>query len=397
MSSFDTAVTAAWKVFSAQDYLSVRKYSEQLCQPLQKEDYIPQPVAFASPAKWHLAHTTWFFETFILAPHLKNYKVFHPDFGFLFNSYYNHAGERVMRANRGNITRPGVDEVYEFRRYVDQHMQFLMESGDLSTEILEKIVLGLHHEQQHQELILTDLKYIFGHNPTFPVYHPDQNLVDKYSKESGLAAIPEGVYEIGFEGNGFCYDNELGRHKVYLQSFEIAKSLVTNQQFLEFIQDGGYQHFDWWLDEGWSWVNQNNIKGPLYWHQIDHTWHYYTLAGLKPVNPNAILCHISFYEAAAFANWSGMRLPTEAEWEIAADQFQWGARWEWTNSAYLPYPGFKKAPGALGEYNGKFMVNQMVLRGASSATSPNHSRKTYRNFFHPHFQWQFSGIRLAKI
>ncbi|WP_343633806.1 ergothioneine biosynthesis protein EgtB [Fluviicola sp.] len=376
-------------------YLEVRNRTEQLCRPLQVEDYVPQPVPFASPPKWHLAHTTWFFEEMILKKNLNGYKEFHPDFGFLFNSYYNTIGERTFRADRGNITRPGVSEVYQYRAYVDQGMNELL-SHEISQELSELIELGLNHEQQHQELLITDLKYTLGHNPIFPVYDESFNLLADHNTESGWVSMEEGIYEIGHDGGSFCFDNELNKHKVYLQPFDISKSLVTNGEYIEFIDADGYSRFDCWLDEGWSWLNENKITNPLYWHKINGKWHYFTLAGLKEVDPDAILSHVSYYEAQAFASWKGMRLPTEFEWEASCAFFGWGKRWEWTNSAYLPYPGFKTAAGAVGEYNGKFMINQMVLRGASVATSLNHSRRTYRNFFHPHFQWQYSGIRLAK-
>lgn len=376
-------------------YLEVRNRTEALCKPLQIEDYVPQPVAFASPPKWHLAHSTWFFEEMILKRNLDSYREFHPDFGFLFNSYYNTIGERTFRADRGNITRPGVSEVYAYRAYVDRGMTELL-SKEISNELRELIELGLNHEQQHQELLITDLKYTLGHNPIFPVYDESFNLLADSNASYGWLAMEEGVYEIGHDGDAFCFDNELNKHRVYLHEFEISHALVTNGEYMEFIEAGGYSRFDCWLDEGWSWLNENQITSPLYWHKIDGKWHYFTLAGLKEVDPDAILGHVSYYEAQAYASWRGFRLPTEFEWEAASENLDWGKRWEWTNSAYLPYPGFKTAEGAVGEYNGKFMINQMVLRGASVATAPNHSRKTYRNFFHPHFQWQYSGIRLAK-
>ncbi|GAB3177982.1 ergothioneine biosynthesis protein EgtB [Telluribacter humicola] len=379
-----------------EQYRSVRTYTEALCKPLRVEDYIPQPVEFISPPKWHLAHTTWFFEEFLLCKYQPGYQRFHPDFSYLFNSYYNHVGTRVLRTDRGNITRPGVEEVYEYRRYVDSAMQELLQPDKITDELQEVILLGLNHEQQHQELLITDLKYILGHNPIFPVYSEGYTLTERANLETGILSIEEGLYGIGYNDQGFCYDNELGRHKVYLEAFEISKALVTNGEYLEFMKDGAYERFDLWLDEGWSWVKQNNAKAPLYWHNIEGEWYYYTLSGLRKVEPDNILCHINFYEAMAFAEWKGMRLPTEFEWEVAASQFQWGTRWEWTHSAYLPYPRFSKAPGAIGEYNGKFMINQMVLRGASTATSPHHSRATYRNFFHPHLQWQCTGIRLVR-
>ena len=381
------------------DYFnSVRQYTEDMCAPLAIEDYVPQPVPFASPPKWHLAHTTWFFEEFVLKIYQPSYQIFHKDFSFLFNSYYNAVGDRIFRANRGNITRPSVQEVYAYRAHVNAAMNQLITNGKLNANIEKTIILGLNHEQQHQELLITDLKHTFGGNPTFPVYKQDYSLVQQYNKpkDETWVTLKEGIYSIGYGGDGFHWDNELGQHKVYLHETKLSKSLVTNGEFLAFIEDKGYQRFDLWLDEGWSWVNENQAKAPLYWHKIEDQWYYYTLSGLQKVDANAILCHINFFEAAAFAEWKGMRLPTEFEWEAAASQLDWGTRWEWTNSAYLPYPGFQTAEGAIGEYNGKFMVNQKVLRGASTATSPHHSRKTYRNFFHTHLQWQCTGIRLAQ-
>ncbi|KAA0993034.1 ergothioneine biosynthesis protein EgtB [Dyadobacter aurulentus] len=377
------------------DYQSVRKYSEELCAPLETEDYVPQPVPFVSPPKWHLAHSTWFFETFILKQFKAGYREYDPEFNYLFNSYYNNIGDRTLRTDRGNVTRPTIKAVYAYRQHVDRCMEELLET-ETDDNTLSLIRLGLHHEQQHQELLVTDIKYILGHNPLFPVYREGHNLLAGKNTETGFLKASEGIYDIGFTGNDFCFDNELGRHKVFLHDFEISKSLVTNAEYLEFMNAGGYSDFNLWLDEGWSWLNENNIQSPMYWHHIQGEWYYYTLAGLQKVDPDAIMGHVSFYEAAAFAQWKQMRLPTEFEWEIASVNLDWGQRWEWTNSAYLPYPGFSKAPGAVGEYNGKFMVNQMVLRGASVATSPNHARRTYRNFFHAHERWQYTGIRLVK-
>jgi ergothioneine biosynthesis protein EgtB len=380
----------------AKFYDEVRAKTEELCAPLEIEDYIPQPSVDASPPKWNIAHTTWFFEEMILKKFVPDYPVFNQDFGFLFNSYYNTIGTRTARDNRGDLSRPTVKEVFEYRKYVDEKMrQFLRQ--DLSNEAIELVILGLNHEQQHQELFLTDLKYTFSVNPLFPIYREDFALVEKGEITSNeLIEIEGGIYEIGFAGNGFHFDNELGRHKVYLYDFEIQKNLVTNSEFLDFIGDGGYENFSFWHAEGWDWVNQNEIKNPLYWQKTDDEWMNFTLGGLRKLKRDAPVCHVSFYEAAAFAEWKGMRLPSEFEWEAASDKFDWGLRWEWTNSAYLPYPNFTKPAGAVGEYNGKFMINQMVLRGASVVTPPGHSRKTYRNFFHPHLRWQFAGIRLAK-
>ena len=377
-------------------FTSVRKHSVNLCKPLETEDYVPQPVVYVSPAKWHLAHTTWFFEEFILKQFKSNYRVFNAKYSFLFNSYYNTVGDKLIRTDRGNLTRPSVAEIYNYRNYVDEKMCELLAYDEMPDQVGELLTLGLNHEQQHQELLLTDMKYILGHNPLFPVYKEGFSLVQTKNEDIGLLSIESGLYDIGFAGEGFCYDNELGRHKVFLEALEIQRELVTNDEFIDFINDDGYKRFDLWLDEGWQWVNQNNVNCPLYWHKIDDKWHNYTLSGLLPVEDEDILAHISYYEAQAYAQWRGMRLPTEFEWEVAADQLKWGQRWEWTSSAYAPYPNFKIAEGAIGEYNGKFMVNQMVLRGASASTSVGHSRKTYRNFFHPQYQWQLTGIRLAK-
>ncbi len=376
-------------------FKEVRAATEKLCEPLEIEDYIPQPVVDVSPPKWNIAHVTWFFEEMILKRFAADYKVFDPHFGFLFNSYYNSIGERTRRDNRGDLSRPTVAEVFAYRKYVDQRMtEFL--AGDLSEEIKDLVVLGLNHEQQHQELFLTDFKFTLSRNPLFPVYRENFALEEESETvRGGFVEINEGIYEIGFAGDGFCFDNELGRHKVFLHDFRISQSTVTNAEFMEFIEDGGYRNFNLWHSEGWDWVNQNGVESPLYWHGKDGEWFNFTLSGLREVKPDAPVCHVSFYEAAAYAEWRGKRLPTEFEWEAASAQFDWGRRWEWTNSAYLPYPNFTKAAGAIGEYNGKFMINQMVLRGASVATPEGHSRPTYRNFFHPPLRWQFTGIRLA--
>ncbi|HXH70997.1 MAG TPA: ergothioneine biosynthesis protein EgtB [Pyrinomonadaceae bacterium] len=380
----------------AEFYAEVRRKTEELCAPLETEDYIPQPSIDASPPKWNVAHTTWFFEEMILKKFAPEYRVFNENFGFLFNSYYNTIGTRTARDNRGDLSRPTVKEVFEYRKYVDEKMREFLRQ-DLSNEARELVILGLNHEQQHQELFLTDLKYTFSVNPLFPAYRENFALVEKSEITSNeFIEIEGGIYEIGFQGEGFYFDNELGRHRVYLHDFAIQKNLVTNGEFLEFVGAGGYENFRFWHAEGWDWVNQNEIKSPLYWQKTDDEWMNFTLGGLRKLKPDAPVCHVSFYEAAAFAEWKGLRLPTEFEWETASDRFDWGLRWEWTNSAYLPYPNFTKPAGAVGEYNGKFMINQMVLRSASVATPPGHSRKTYRNFFHPHLRWQFAGIRLAK-
>lgn len=376
-------------------YKQVRLETVNFCSYLEIEDYAIQVVQFASPPKWHLAHTTWFFETFILKKYSENYTEFNPNFNFLFNSYYNNVGERILQNNRGNMSRPSINKVFEYRKYVDAKMEALLAQVSCK-EIIDLVVLGLNHEQQHQELLITDVKYMLGHNPILPKFNSNFNLVKDKNTTNQSVKINAGVYSIGHQENGFCYDNELGVHKVYVNDFEINNHLVTNGDFIDFIETGGYTNFNLWLDQGWSWVNANKINSPMYWHKINDEWHSYTLAGLQKVDTNAILSHINYYEANAFAEWKGMRLPTEFEWEIAAKQLDWGKRWEWTNSAYLPYPNFVKENGAVGEYNGKFMSNKMVLRGASVATSRNHSRLTYRNFFNPTERWQFTGIRLAK-
>jgi ergothioneine biosynthesis protein EgtB len=375
-------------------YISVRQHSVDICVSLKTEDYVVQPIVDVSPPKWHLGHTTWFFETFILQPNYTNYRVFDPNYNFVFNSYYETVGARVIRTDRGNLSRPSVEDIYAYRKHVDAAMVDFLANTTIGKPLQDLFVLGLNHEQQHQELLLTDIKYILGHNPLFPSI--DIRLEEQEINENeSFLSIPEGVYEMGFEGGGFCFDNELNRHKVYLQSYQIQERLVTNGTYLEFIKDGGYEKFQYWHADGWEWVNKNKAKAPLYWHLIDGEWFTYSFDGLHEINPNQVVCHINFYEASAFAAWKGMRLPTEAEWEVASAHFQWGQRWEWTNSAYLPYPGFQKAAGAIGEYNGKFMVNQMVLRGGSVATPEGHSRNTYRNFFQPQHRWQFMGIRLA--
>jgi ergothioneine biosynthesis protein EgtB len=380
-------------------YSYVRQYTEELCAPLEIEDYIPQPIEDVSPPRWNIAHTTWFFEEMILKKFAADYKVFDENFGFLFNSYYNSVGDRTLRDHRGDLSRPTVKEIFAYRKYVDEKMRDFL-SADLSDEVKELVILGLNHEQQHQELFLTDLKYTFSCNPLYPVYREDFALVEKgemvESESNEFVEINGGNYEIGFAGNDFHFDNELGRHTVFLHDFSISKNLVLNREFIEFIEDGGYENHLLWHAEGLDWVRNNQINAPLYWQKRGGIWLNYTLAGLREVKSDAPVCHVSFYEASAFAEWKKMRLPTEFEWEIASDKFDWGLRWEWTNSAYLPYPNFIKPEGAVGEYNGKFMINQMVLRGASVVTPSGHSRKTYRNFFHPHLRWQFTGIRLVK-
>ncbi|MCK7589040.1 ergothioneine biosynthesis protein EgtB [Subsaxibacter sp. CAU 1640] len=377
-----------------QKYIQIRNDFITICKPLQNEDYSVQPAEFVSPPKWHLAHTTWFFEQFVLVKFKEGYKVFDEDFAYLFNSYYNNAGDRVLRPNRGLMTRPTVDEVRNYRAYVDENVIELLNKNP-SDEINDIVELGLQHEQQHQELFHYDIKYILGHQPTFPNFKSDVKL-DAITSNPQFIKIEEGIYEIGFNGKGFHFDCELGHHKVYLNGFEIRNQLVTNADYIDFIESGAYDNFNLWHAEGWDFIKNENINSPLYWHKWNDDWCAYTYDGFKKVDLNLPVSHISFYEAWAFAEWKGMRLPTEFEWEVASSKLSYGQLWEWTNSAFLPYPNFKKPEGAIGEYNGKFMVNQMVLRGASIATPQNHSRKTYRNFFHPNLRWMFSGIRLVK-
>jgi len=375
-------------------YKKVRQRSEDICANLETEDYVVQPIVDVSPPKWHLGHTTWFWEAFVLKQFEVGYKEFNYNYNYVFNSYYEAAGARVIRTDRGNLSRPSVLEIYKYRHHVDKAMEKFLEQ-DLSDELSSLILLGLNHEEQHQELLCTDIKYILGNNPLFPALTTEQNIRSVQSKNEWIR-INAGVYEIGYKGDGFCFDNELNPHKVFLNDYSICSSLVTNREYLEFMNAGGYKAYQYWHSEGWDWVKNFQIEAPMYWHIIDEEWYNYTLNGLQRLDLDEPVCHISFYEAAAYASWKNLRLPTEAEWEVAASKFNWGLRWEWTESAYLPYPGFSKAPGAIGEYNGKFMVNQKVLRGASEVTPPGHSRITYRNFFHPPLRWQYTGIRLAK-
>lgn len=416
-------ITLSFDVYSAK-YTLVRDWTLALCKPLQTEDFVVQPIVDVSPPKWHLGHTTWFFEQFILKKYSSGYKEFNPDFNFVFNSYYESVGARVLRTDRGNLTRPTVIQIMDYRSHVDTAMKKLLsDDNSFNNEIVELIELGINHEQQHQELLMTDLKYILGHNPLFPKYRetkPDNNAAE--IKDLSFLDVDEGIYNIGYNGNEFYFDNEKGEHKVFLHKFQIADRLITNTEYLEFINSGGYDNFVYWLQEGFEWVKQYNINSPLYWHIINGEWFYFTLNGLRKIEPNNPVTHISFYEADAFAKWKGMRLATELEWEIAAKMYSpvinsnanfaekeifapqstvsdyqfFGDCWEWTDSAYLPYPYYKRAAGAVGEYNGKFMINQMVLRGGSCVTPINHIRHTYRNFFHPDKRWQFTGIRLAK-
>ncbi len=380
-------------------YQRLRARSLAICAGLQAEDFVVQPVVDVSPPKWHLGHTTWFFETFVLQPHAAGYTVFDGQYAYVFNSYYETVGARVVRTDRGNLSRPTVADIRAYRAYVDDAMaRFLTATPVPTADLRATLVLGFHHEEQHQELLIADIKYILGHNPLLPAYATayEQPPVPPVPAAETWVSQAAGVYEIGARGEDFCFDNELNRHKVYLGAYRIQREVVSNGAYLAFIEAGGYTDFRHWHAEGWDWVQAQRLRAPLYWHRLADGWHHYTPAGLVPLPLDAPVCHVSYYEAWAYAQWRGLRLPTEAEWETAHDRLTWGTRWEWTESAYLPYPGYTKAAGAIGEYNGKFMVNQLVLRGASQATTPGHSRPTYRNFFHAPLRWQFTGIRLAQ-
>jgi dimethylhistidine N-methyltransferase len=380
-------------------FQSVRSRTQRLAAPLSAEDMVVQSMPDASPAKWHMAHTTWFFETFLLSENLPGYPVFDPTFGYLFNSYYEAVGPRHPRPQRGLMTRPGVDQVLAYRNHVDEQMDRLLQ-GPLPDELNSLIELGLAHEEQHQELLLMDILHLFSTSSLKPAY--DLNWPrDATGRRGQYKPLKGGLTEIGHQSAEFAFDNEGPRHTTYLQSFEISDRLVTNGEWLAFMKAGGYSQAGLWLSEGWTVVQENAWHAPLYWqHDESHGWRRMTLRGLEAIDPDAPVTHISYYEAAAFAHWADARLPTEAEWEAAVvagllEQVD-DVAWQWTQSAYSPYPGFRPASSAVGEYNGKFMISQMVLRGGASVTSPNHSRATYRNFFHPEKRWVVSGLRLAR-
>lgn len=385
-------------------YRAIRSRSVELCEPLAVEDHVPQPIADVSPPKWHLGHTTWFFETFVLARHWPNYQGFNPRFGFVFNSYYESLGPRVVRARRGDLSRPTVAEVHAYRAHVDAVIADLL-SGPVGAEVATLVELGLHHEQQHQELLLTDLKYILSVNPLEPVYSATAAAaVDVHAEHAPVVggdawvSWEGGLVSVGHHADGFAFDNEGPRHEAFVPPSMLRTTLVRNREFLAFIRDKGYRTPALWHAEGLDWVRSHQIEAPLYWHVDEASpsgWRHQSLAGSAALPLDAPVSHVSFYEASAFAQWAGARLPTEFEWEVLAPRLSWGARWEWTDSAYKPYPGFRAAVGAIGEYNGKFMVNQQVLRGASFATPEGHARPTYRNFFHPPSRWQYTGVRLA--
>ena len=375
----------------AQRYAAVRAHTEALASPLSAEDAVVQSMPDASPVKWHLAHTSWFFETVILSQ-VPGYKPFDPRFAYLFNSYYEALGPRHPRPRRGVITRPSLDEIYAWRAHVDTAMGNAF--GD--ARLQDAIELGLHHEQQHQELILTDIKHAFFSNPLLPAYRTEAPALHAATPLEGIS-LPGGVSLIGHDGSGFAFDNEGPRHQVLLRPFRIAARPVTNGEYQAFIADGGYRRPEFWLSDGWARVQEESWDAPLYWLKDDDgSESVFTLSGVQPLDPNAPVEHVSFFEAAAYAAWARARLPTEFEWEAASPLFAHGAVWEWTRSSYDPYPGFKAFEGIAAEYNGKFMVGQVVLRGGSVATPPGHSRSTYRTFFPPHARWQFSGIRLAE-
>jgi len=406
----------------AESYLACRRQTESLAASLTAEDQMVQSCADASPAKWHQAHTSWFFETFILTPHLSGYRPLDSRFRDLFNSYYNAVGVQPDKALRNTFSRPALEEVQQYRRHIDEHMDKLLRSSGASDTVLKLAELGINHEQQHQELLVTDIKHAFWSNPLQPAYKPASAATTANPPQQQRAqAFPENIYEIGTAGDAFHFDNEAPRHKVFLRAFRFASRPATCGEYLAFMDDRGYERPELWLSDGWKAVQARRWNAPLYWEKADGEWVHFTCSGVRKVDEHEPVCHVSFFEADAFARWAGARLPTEFEWEIAANQAPvegnllesgrfhpaadggetdgplqiFGDVWEWTASAYLPYPGFKPAAGALGEYNGKFMSGQMVLRGGSCVTPQSHIRAAYRNFFPPETRWQFSGIRLA--
>ena len=409
----------------ARRYSEIRQLTEKLCEPLCPEDCVIQSMPDTSPTRWHLAHVTWFFETFVLSKGLEDYTPFRADFSYLFNSYYNSIGEPFARPNRGLLSRPTVEEIFEYRHAVDQRMRdFLLERDpDRPDPLLPVVEIGLHHEQQHQELLLTDIKHVFSCNPLYPTYGERLEQPSPDLPPVGWSSYDGGIDWIGHDNSGFAFDNESPRHKVWLDPFLLANRLSTNGKYLQFIEDNGYTRPELWLSAGWNQVSEQGWTSPLYWLRQDDRWWNFTLSGLRPVDPDEPVCHVSFFEADAFARWSKARLPTETEWERAAQDMKiegkfveeavfhplpisdetrngpaqmFGDVWEWTASDYSAYPGYQPLEGALGEYNGKFMCNQYVLRGGSCATPKSHIRRTYRNFFPAESRWQFSGIRLAR-
>ena len=423
--AFDSPILTNRGALTAR-FKDVRGDSERLAAPLTPEDWMLQSMPEASPVKWNLAHTSWFFETFILKVHATDYAPFHAKYGYLFNSYYNQIGKMHPRPDRGLISRPSAEDIKKFRAHIDAAIIALIADADeaLMEKIAPLMALGLAHEQQHQELLLTDLKHALYQNPLLPGVYADVSKSDADALPTDLRweRMEGGLCEIGWNGEGFGFDNEGPRHKVYLHPFELANRPVTNRDYFEFIEDGGYDNPVHWLSDAWETIKEEDWRAPLYWQRRDGVWMEYTLFGERPVDPAAPVTHVSYYEAAAFASWAEARLPTEFEWEAAASLFEMKGRflengqptapapatgdarllqlfgdvWEWTASPYVAYPGFAPPPGAIGEYNGKFMSGQMVLRGGSCATPANHLRVSYRNFFHPWARWQFSGFRLAR-
>ncbi|MGB5623847.1 MAG: ergothioneine biosynthesis protein EgtB [Gammaproteobacteria bacterium] len=409
--------TAPGSAGFAADFRAIRQQSVELTRTLAAEDMVIQTMPDASPTKWHLAHVSWFFERFILGQHLDGYRPFDKRYDFLFNSYYYTAGQMHARPRRGLLSRPTVAEIFDYRAYVDEHMEHLLSTrDDQDFEFL--LTLGLNHEQQHQELMLTDIKHVFASNPLEPAWRPAPETRAGAAGPMSYVGFSGGVVEIGNGDGGFCFDNETPRHRAWLEDFQIATRPVSNAEYREFIRDGGYQAPELWLSDGWAVIQTDDWRRPLYWDQALETE--FTLGGRREIDGEAPVCHLSYYEADAFARWAGARLPTEAEWEVVAGEFPvagnfadsgsfhprpapgsgprqlFGDVWEWTASAYAPYPGFRPLAGSLGEYNGKFMCSQMVLRGGSCVTPAGHVRPSYRNFFYPHQRWQFSGLRLAR-
>jgi ergothioneine biosynthesis protein EgtB len=385
-----------------QAFLSVRSETERRAATLSAEDQVVQSMPDASPIKWHRAHTTWFFEQFLLVPHRPDYKHFDERFPFLFNSYYVSAGPRHARPQRGLVTRPGAEEVAAYRRHVDAAVRTLIEEAPdaVFAAVQPVLEIGLHHEQQHQELMLTDILHAFAQNPTDPAYDPAWQMPAAERGSGRFADVPAGIHTIGYQDDGFHFDNERPAHQVLVQPVRLARNLVTNAEWLAFMRERGYATPTLWLSDGWATVQAEGWDAPGYWREIDGEWFVMTLGGLREVDPAAPVCHVSYYEADAYARWAGKHLPTEFEWEVAARTGvianAFGIVWQWTRSAYSPYPGYAAAEGALGEYNGKFMVSQLVLRGSSLATPQGHARDSYRNFFYPPARWQFTGLRLAE-
>ncbi len=408
-------------------FLRVRAATDEIVRPLATEDYVVQSMPDVSPTRWHLAHTTWFFETFVLKASAPGYPVANPAFEHLFNSYYNGVGDPFPRSRRGLLSRPTVAEVFEYRRHVDEHVCRFLEARDPRDhdDVLRVLEIGLHHEQQHQELILTDIQHVLAQNPLFPVYRPSAVEVEGHAIPLGWVRHDGGMIQIGHGGDGFAYDNERPRHEGWLEPFELGDRLVTNAEYMAFMNDRGYERPELWLSDGWDMVRREGWRAPLYWVRGYGLWRTFSLAGLREIEPRAPVCHVSYFEADAYARWARARLPLETEWEVAATGVPidgnfvesralrplpldpskvvggrpaqlFGDVWEWTASAYTAYPRYRPLAGTLGEYNGKFMCNQLVLRGGSCATPRDHLRVTYRNFFPPYARWQFSGIRLAR-